>query len=93
MQVADKWEGRMPGQTGGEIDWERRARRAEAEREAARAVTYASLLSSDARALELERAIQAAEASISWRATAPLRLINKWRNQPPWRRASRPAPS
>ena len=45
----------LRGQTRDEAAWKRRARRAEAEREAARAVAFSDELKLDARVLELER--------------------------------------
>ena len=44
MQMARKWEGRMPGQAAEPADWKHRARRAEAEREATRAIAYSQRL-------------------------------------------------
>ena len=44
---------------GGEVDWKRRARRAEAEREAARTVAYSSANRLDAEVLALERELAA----------------------------------
>jgi hypothetical protein len=75
MEVAEKWDGRMPGVGTGAGSWEQRARRAEAERDAARAEGYSKLLECDARIGELERARNEAVHSISWRITAPLRLL------------------
>ena len=40
VQFARKWEGRMPSGPPATDDWKARARRAEAEREAARAIAY-----------------------------------------------------
>jgi hypothetical protein len=76
IQMAEKWEGRMPGAETDGVDWKQRARRAEAEREAARAMAYSNLLGSDARVLELERAWEEMSASLSWRITEPLRQAN-----------------
>jgi hypothetical protein len=79
IAVAGKWDGQMPGRQHAEQDPQRRARRAEAEREAARAIAYSKRLSMDARLQELEQAMEEASATMSWRLTAPLRKINKWR--------------
>lgn len=84
IHVAEKWQGRRPGQEPGhenptEEEWKRRARRAEAEREAARSIAYASALSLDARVLGLERALRRTESTLSWRITEPLRRLNHWR--------------
>ena len=77
-QIADKWERRMPGAVapGGGVDWKPRARRAEAEREAARAFAHGHLLGADAQSLHLERALEKLESSFSWRVTEPLRRAN-----------------
>lgn len=72
IQVADRWVG-----DGAQEDWPARARRAEAEREAARAITYGNALVADARLLTLERELDAALGSRSWRLTAPLRAANR----------------
>jgi hypothetical protein len=82
MQLAGKWEGRPPweGIPGPELADERmRARRAEAQAEAARSVGYARRLAIDARIAELEQGIDHAAGSLSWRATRPLREINRLR--------------
>jgi hypothetical protein len=87
ISVAEKWDGRMPhvGAAGG--DWKQRARRAEAERAAARAQAIATQLQTDARAREHERALKEATESISWRITAPLRWAGRLRS--PIRRGRR----
>jgi hypothetical protein len=64
-----------------EPDWKARARRAEAERDAARTLAYSNRLRVDARTLELEQALAAATASRSWRLTAPLRRVNALRKR------------
>jgi hypothetical protein len=82
MQLAGKWEGRPPweGVPGpGLADVRRRARRAEAQAEAARSVGYARRLAIDARVAELQRTVDEAAGSLSWRATRPLREINRLR--------------
>jgi hypothetical protein len=81
IQFAGKWEGRWPGREGEEIDWRRRARRAEAEREAARTLAYSSALQLDAQVRALERELAAMTESPSWRVTAPLRWINRVRRR------------
>jgi hypothetical protein len=75
MTVAEKWDGRMPnvGVAGG--DWKQRARRAEAERAAARAQAISTQLQTEARSREHERGLKEATESIGWRITAPLRLV------------------
>jgi hypothetical protein len=79
VDLAEKWDGRWPGHAGGEVDWKRRARRAEAEREAARTVAYSSANRLDAEILALERELEAMTDSPSWRLTAPLRRLNRVR--------------
>jgi hypothetical protein len=74
IQLAEKWDA-APGQ-GEPADWKQRARRAEAESEAARALTYGLELGSDARLLGLERELEEMLSSRSWRLTAPLRAAN-----------------
>jgi hypothetical protein len=78
IDVAGKWDGRWPGRSA-ESDWRRRARRAEAEREAARTVAYSSALRLDAEVLALERELAEMTGSRSWRVTAPLRWLNRVR--------------
>jgi hypothetical protein len=92
MQLAAKWEGRPPwqGVPGPELtDARVRARRAEAQAEAARSVGYARRLEIDARVAELQRAVDEAAGSLSWRATRPLREINRLRRT---QQARRPGP-
>jgi hypothetical protein len=72
--VADKWE-----PDGDEEGWKERARRAEAEREAARAVTYSRGLAWEARIGALERRMDELTSTTSWRVTAPLRRLNALR--------------
>jgi hypothetical protein len=80
MRIAEKWEGRMGVGDGGD-DWKLRARRAEAESEAGRAAAVSTQLQSDARELELQRALDETTESISWRLTEPLRRVNAWRRR------------
>jgi hypothetical protein len=67
-----------------EAAWRERARRAEAERDAARTLAYSNRLRVDARVLKLEEALEAATATPGWRLTAPLRRLNAARRA--WRR-------
>ena len=69
MHYAEKWDDR-----GG--DWKERARRAEAEREAARTIAYSAASHADARVLPLERKLEAIESTPGWRLTRPLRELN-----------------
>jgi Glycosyltransferase like family len=74
MRIADKWE------PEGEVDWRARARRAEASREAERAIEYTKTLEAETRIRRLERAMDKATQSRSWRLTAPLRRLNRVRS-------------
>jgi hypothetical protein len=77
VDLASKWE----DASADEAEWRRRARRAEAEREAARAITYSNALIHDAQVLELERRLAAATSTPGWRATEPLRRANALRRR------------
>ena len=81
MTVAEKWDGRMPnvGVAGG--DWKQRARRAEAERGAARAQAISTQLQTAAKTREHERHLREATESIGWRITAPLRALGALRRR------------
>lgn len=86
IHVAEKWQGRMPGDDAGlehptDQEWKRRARRAEAEREAAQAIAYSNGLSADAVIQPLERELARTTGTLSWRITEPLRRINHWRRE------------
>jgi hypothetical protein len=71
MKVAEKWDGRIPGVGEAPGDWKQRARRAEAEADAARMLANATALVRDATAEQLE----SVTGSASWRITAPLRWL------------------
>jgi hypothetical protein len=71
MKVAEKWEGRVAGVGEAPGDWKQRARRAEAEADAARMLANATALVRDATADQLE----GVTGSLSWRITAPLRWL------------------
>ena len=64
-----------------EAAWRARARRAEAERDAARTLAYSNRLRVDAHALELEAELEAATATPGWRLTTPLRRLNALRRR------------
>jgi Glycosyltransferase like family len=76
MRIADKWHGKMPGvgYVPGD-DWERRARRAEAEAAAARKLAGAAGHVRDAKVRALQRDLDSVDRSWSWRLTSPLRAI------------------
>jgi hypothetical protein len=71
IKVAEKWNGRMDGVGDAAGDWKERARRAEAEADAARLLANAAELVRDATVAQLEQVT----SSSSWRLTAPLRRI------------------
>jgi hypothetical protein len=89
MRVGEKWDQALHGTPPDQEAWRRRARRAEADREAARATAFSRSLERDARVLELERVLAEKTESLSWRVTAPLRALNRRRRQ--W--AARPEAS
>jgi hypothetical protein len=80
IRFAELWDGRMPG-TEPTTDWKARARRAEAERDAARTVAYSSTSRVDARVVPLQRELDAMIGSRAWRLTAPLRALNRLRRR------------
>jgi hypothetical protein len=86
IRVAEKWNGTLDRPDADEADWKLRARRAEAKREAARAIAFSKALTLDARVLELERALAEKTDSPSWRLTAPLRMLNRLRREAAERR-------
>jgi Glycosyltransferase like family len=75
VRIAEKWDGRIAGIGTGPGTWEERARRAEAETEAARSLAHTKRLELQARRLRLERILDESKRSISWRMTAPLRWV------------------
>jgi hypothetical protein len=79
MRVAEKWDGRIPGVGTAPGDWKERARRAEAERDAVRLRDHSNELEAAARIQELERILDEATHSISWRMTAPFRRLTRAR--------------
>jgi hypothetical protein len=76
VDLASKWE-----EDGPDGDWKPRARRAEAEREAERAIAYSNALIHDARVAELERELAAVTSTLAWRVTEPLRRANALRRR------------
>jgi hypothetical protein len=92
IAVARKWEAtltRDPAQA--DLSAKQRARRAEAERECARAVAYFKRLGYDARLQTLQRSLEAAAGTRSWKLTKPLRQVNKWRRDRAGAAESRPS--
>jgi Glycosyltransferase like family len=77
IKIAEKWDGRMPRVGGGVGTWEQRARRAEAERDAARVTEYANQLDLEAQAHRMEAALAELQESTSWRLTQPLRRLHR----------------
>jgi hypothetical protein len=77
VAVAEKWDGRMPGIGAAPGTWRDRALRAEAERDLALAIAHSKALELTARKREAERGLAATRGSISWRITAPFRLLAK----------------
>jgi hypothetical protein len=79
IAVAEKWHEQLSGAEAADAGWKKRARRAEAEREAERTVAYSRASELDAQILPLERALAEVTGSAAWRATKPLREFNLWR--------------
>ena len=79
IRMAEKWDGRMPGVPPDEASPEQRARRNEAEREAAHAVGRGHGLASEAQILEHDHAIAELTDTVWWRMTEPLRRLNRLR--------------
>jgi hypothetical protein len=75
IRMAEKWN------PGGEQDWKARARRAEAERDAARTLSYSAATRVDASVEPLERELEAMTSTLAWRVTAPLRALNRRRRR------------
>jgi hypothetical protein len=74
-ELAEKWD-------AGEADepaWRARALRAEADREAARIMAYFAEVEARAVLEPVQARLDAVEATVGWRATAPLRQLNAWR--------------
>jgi hypothetical protein len=90
MHWAEKWEDRLAAAGQNHVDWKERARRAEAEREAARAIAHSNSLRHDASVYELERTWEKLAATRSWRITEPLRRANLWRKETLERRRKQP---
>lgn len=74
QRLAEKWDGPGPADDGA---WRPRARRAEAAREAARAMGGFRVLQSQVRVAVRERELEGMLTSPGWRLTAPLRRFNR----------------
>jgi glycosyl transferase family 2 len=83
MRVAEKWDGRMPHLAARGEDWEKRARRAEAEAGAARLARASKHLQAMARAEREESELETVTGTASWRITEPLRRANALRRRMP----------
>lgn len=81
VRMAEKWDARLGAGDTDEAGWKHRARRAEAERESARAGAFSKALILDAQVLELERSLEEKTTSPSWKLTAPLRALNRIRRE------------
>jgi hypothetical protein len=81
IQAAERLADRLPGPPAPPGGWTERARRAEAEREAARTLAYSTEHRVDAELAPLERALEELTGSTSWRVTEPLRRLNRWRRR------------
>lgn len=77
-----KLDGRLPGDEAGNVtDWKARARKAEAECEFARTTAYSNASMLDASLTPLKRELDDLSHTLSWRLTAPLRQLNRWRSR------------
>jgi hypothetical protein len=76
VELAEAWDGRLPGAPARPADWKQRARLAEAEREAARAEAFSVFSRREAQLAPLERELDAMMRTLGWRLTAPLRRLN-----------------
>lgn len=76
LEVAEKWEGRLPGAGPGEADERRRARRAEAEAGEAKLAAISKMMQSYAQADAHQAGLRRVTETRSWRATRPLRELN-----------------
>jgi len=78
-RLAVKWEGRGDDADGSE--WRQRARRAEAERDAARTFAQGLHMTADAQSAHLDAELRSIDTSRSWHLTEPLRAFNASRKR------------
>jgi len=69
----------MPGIGAGAGTWKERARRAEAETEAARTIAHSALQEGEARLQRIKQVREETTTSLSWRLGAPLRRFQRAR--------------
>lgn len=81
IALSSKWTVDPPSGDPNSPEWEERARRAEAEREAARAFSYPLDLALEAQRERLEGELAGYTQSVGWKVTAPLRMMNAMRNK------------
>jgi hypothetical protein len=81
IRLAEKWDGHLPGRPPRPADWKQRARRAEAERDAAQTEVFSSFSRREAQLLPLERELEAMTGTLGWRLTEPLRRLNALRRR------------
>jgi Glycosyltransferase like family len=76
VRLAEKYSGRLPGAPPRPDDWKARARRAEAERDAAQTQVFSGYSRREAQLLPLQAELKAMTETFGWRLTAPLRALN-----------------
>ena len=76
IQLAEKWDGRLPGAPPRPEDWKARARLAEAERDAAQTEVFSGYSRREAQLQPLERRLRAMTDTFGWKLTWPLREMN-----------------
>ena len=81
VRLAEKWGAMLGVDEGDEEASKRRARQAEARRQAARTIAFSRSLKLDARVQELERTLEACTDTPGWKLTEPLRRLNHWRRE------------
>ncbi len=81
IRLSEKWDGRLPGAPPRPTDWKQRARRAEAERDAAQTEVFSSFSRREAQLLPVERELEAMTGTLGWRLTEPLRRLNALRRR------------